>query len=322
MAKLKCIFCGKLTIEKEVNIQKKISGRIIAIKNALANYCPVCDETFYSNELTSVVKYVIENMSKTRPITLYEDALYEYKKNVEGIEDISTQFRKIAKQDAEPKNEVFILEDVFRGIYYENCMKAIVEEISYEVIKKDLIVFIYHYSCVKILKAIIDKSFGQDCSLKVLKEFAILSFNTNEPFVLKLSQDGITYNLGCIVKKVNKQKSILNFELVNLYEHREKRRSDRIPVSIYSEITILGEQNKYKSIIKDLSKHGLSIYSKGLFEKGSAIEIYLHTSFKVICLIGAIVRESYGKDSNEYGIEIVKINKEDMFFLKKHIMNL
>jgi YgiT-type zinc finger domain-containing protein len=323
MPKLKCIFCGKLTTEREVNIEKKYNGRIVAIKNAVINYCTKCNEKFYSNELTDVIKFALENMAE-RPIILYEDALYEYYK-ISSKGDIVDQFKSITQkneENKEDKEESFILDDVFDGAYYKTCVRTIEERISSKDVKEDLVVMIYHHLNTKTLKAVVGKNDGDIHSLRLSNNTALMGFSDGDPFVLRFSRNGTGYNIGCSVDKVDKHNETIYFTVEDLYSYKEKRRSDRIPVSIYAEICKLGEKVQFDGIVRDLSKHGLLICVKEVFEKGTVVEIHLHTSFKIISLIGAVVREEVGKHNNKYGIEIVKVEKDDMFFLKKHIMCL
>jgi YgiT-type zinc finger domain-containing protein len=322
MDKLKCIFCDRLTSIKEINVEKKYQNRVIAIKGVPAHECKLCNEIFLPKILTSVIRYAVEHSTRTKPIVLYEEALYEYQKSAGKIDAIDEIKSLSTKELRVPKEEYFILQDIFYGGYYKDCIKCQEEGLTHEEIEEDTIVLVYHHSSSKPLKGTILKKQDKTCSLVLSKDFAILNFSEGDPIVIRFSYNHMGYNIGGEVQHIDKNAHCIDFSVNEICYFREKRRSNRIPVSIFSEFSELNSDKKYEGIIKDISQHDLLICTKNKFGQGCPVEIYIHTSLKIITLIGAIVQENISTYNNEYGVEIVKIHEEDLYCLRKHLANL
>lgn len=321
MTKLKCIFCKNLTYIKEVNVKKKINTRIIAIKDVPAYECRVCNEIFYPAEIAVVIKYAIENLSH-KQIILYEDALYEYQKNTKRS-ITKSEIRSLGiKEIKNLREEQFIFQDVFYGGYYQDCIRCQEEKLTQKEIEENTIVLVYHHSKLKPLKGTILLNKTQNCLLALSKDFAILNFLEGDPIVIRFSYNHIGYNIGAEVQIIDKENQTLVISINDLHLYREKRSSDRIPVSIFAEITRLNSVDKQEGIIKDISQHGLLICTNTKFLEGCPVEVYIHTTLKIITVAGTIVREHICTNNNEYGIEIVKISKDDLECLKQFIMRL
>ena len=55
---IRCIFCSKPTTLHNINVPKKIKGKVITVTNAPVYYCEACDETFISKEAQDVFRYI------------------------------------------------------------------------------------------------------------------------------------------------------------------------------------------------------------------------------------------------------------------------
>ncbi|NJD01871.1 MAG: YgiT-type zinc finger protein [Ruminiclostridium sp.] len=58
---IKCLFCGKPTTLHNINVQKKIRGKVITLSNAPVYYCQPCKETFQAKETQDVFRYIYDN---------------------------------------------------------------------------------------------------------------------------------------------------------------------------------------------------------------------------------------------------------------------
>jgi YgiT-type zinc finger domain-containing protein len=319
MSKLKCIFCNRLTSVKETNIESKVNGKIIGVKAVPVHACKFCNEIFYTDELKSIIQYALDNLSDKKQIILFEDAQYEYQKNRGKIEAIK-ELRSM--HEDKPKREgFFILQDIFDGGYYKNCIRCQEEKLTYEQIEEDSSVLVYHHSNLKPLKGTIIKKQNQVCSLRLPKTFIMLNFLVGDPIVIKFTHNDLGYNIGGEIKNINKRDNTFDFFSNILYIYKDQR-DNGIPVSIFSEISDLRYNDRHEGIIKDLSKQGLLLCTKDKFVEGFRVELCIHTSLKLITLTGTIMTEYIEAYNNKYGIEIVKISKEDLYYFKKYIMDL
>jgi YgiT-type zinc finger domain-containing protein len=318
MSKLKCIFCNKvISGVRNVNIEKKYNNRIIAVKNIPASECKFCNEVFYSEEILCVVRYAIEHLSHKKQIIMYEDALYEYQKSEFKTNVVVGKIPNKAQQE----EDYSILKDIFSGEYYKDCIRSQEDKLTYEEISEESFILLYHHSMLKPLKGKLMEKQDGTCSLAILNDLSILSFLRGDPIVVRFSRNHVGYNIGGEIKDIVKKK-ILYFSINELHYYREQRRSDRIPVSISAEVYLLSSNDRKEAIIKDISHHGLLICTKAIFTVGSPVNIDIYTSRKIVTFTGAIVREVSCIYNNEYGIEIIKVNKDDLFYLKKHLMYL
>lgn len=55
---VRCMFCGKTTSFHNINVQKKIRGKIITVTDAPVYYCQPCNETFLAKETQDVFRYI------------------------------------------------------------------------------------------------------------------------------------------------------------------------------------------------------------------------------------------------------------------------
>ncbi|MEN8907158.1 MAG: PilZ domain-containing protein, partial [Clostridiales bacterium] len=306
--------------------------RIIAVKNVPINYCVKCSENFYADDMVKIVKYAIKNMSEKRQIILYEDALFEYRKNIKP-DSILPDLLKIQKEadpekakEQKKENEEkqnYIFDVLFYGKYYHDCIKTLDEKMSHENLQINSVILIYHYVSTKPLKCII-KDKKDNCIIsKFLNEMSILNFAESDPIVARFSVNQIGYNIGATVNKVDKKNNKIEFSINRVDYFRERRKSDRFPVSIYADMCKLYSSKKHSGIVKDLSRQGLFICIKDEFAIGSGVEIYLQTKHKIIAIIGSIVRkQDDGTSISGYGVEIVKISNTDLEYLKQYIINL
>jgi YgiT-type zinc finger domain-containing protein len=61
MKLIKCIYCGKQTSVHNINVQKKIRGKVITLSSAPVYYCQPCNETFLAKETQDVFRYIQDN---------------------------------------------------------------------------------------------------------------------------------------------------------------------------------------------------------------------------------------------------------------------
>ena len=55
---IKCLFCSKPTTLHNINVQKKIKGKVITLTGAPVYYCQPCNETFQAKETQEVFRYI------------------------------------------------------------------------------------------------------------------------------------------------------------------------------------------------------------------------------------------------------------------------
>jgi YgiT-type zinc finger domain-containing protein len=58
MQSMKCMYCKVPTTNHKINVQKKISTKIITVSQAPVYYCKSCDETFLAKETLDCFKYI------------------------------------------------------------------------------------------------------------------------------------------------------------------------------------------------------------------------------------------------------------------------
>lgn len=71
---IKCLFCGKPTTVHNINVQKKIRGKIITLSGAPVYYCQPCNETFLTKETQDVFRYISDrNLDEKLMLFNFED---------------------------------------------------------------------------------------------------------------------------------------------------------------------------------------------------------------------------------------------------------
>jgi YgiT-type zinc finger domain-containing protein len=58
MQLMKCMYCKQMTSSHKINVQKKMSTKIITLTDAPVYYCKACDETFLAKETLDSFKYI------------------------------------------------------------------------------------------------------------------------------------------------------------------------------------------------------------------------------------------------------------------------
>ncbi len=61
MKLIKCLYCGKVTTLHNINVPKRIRGKIITLTGAPVYFCQPCNETFLTKETQDVFRYIQDN---------------------------------------------------------------------------------------------------------------------------------------------------------------------------------------------------------------------------------------------------------------------
>jgi YgiT-type zinc finger domain len=72
---IKCLYCGKPTTVHNINVQKKIRGKIITLSGAPVYYCQPCKETFLAKETQDVFRYISDRSLDEKLILFNYDEL-------------------------------------------------------------------------------------------------------------------------------------------------------------------------------------------------------------------------------------------------------
>lgn len=71
---IKCLFCGKPTTLHNINVQKKIRGKVITLSGAPVYFCKPCNETFLTKETQDVFRFISErNLDEKLLLFNYDD---------------------------------------------------------------------------------------------------------------------------------------------------------------------------------------------------------------------------------------------------------
>jgi hypothetical protein len=185
-------------------------------------------------------------------------------------------------------------------------------------------VYLYHYSRNMPYKCelVVDNIGTLDFSIssKDLKTF--IKF---EPVVIcyHINSDEVRI-LSCDIAEIDIGKNLLQVKLdeEDLVEYEEKRKFERYPVSMFTDIRASTLPKKCFALIKNLSYSGMLIYSKSQIPDDEEFDIDLYADKQVIFLKAKVMRIVNHGSYFEYGLQIVYSNYTSMEAMKSYVEGL
>lgn len=189
-------------------------------------------------------------------------------------------------------------------------------------IKAGDIVSLRHYSGINPFKSIVLGLDSDNIIVKLTKQFAVMNFLDGDPVVAGYLRDGEVYVIGCNISKINPKNDTLALLIDRVDSGSEKRQYERFPVSLYADIRGKSEKKKQLAVIKDLSYHGLLVYSKADFEISEIVEVDIYMNKELIYIKTNVIRKKQNENYYEYGLGIIYEDSSSLNGVKEYIKRL
>ncbi len=169
-------------------------------------------------------------------------------------------------------------------------------------INKNDIVSIRHCSGKRLFRCVIvDKNFD-DLVLNFIDEIVMFECSEGDPVVLGFESENEIYIASCNIIKIDKVANNLSITIDSMEILRNKRLSERFPVSVYSNIKIGESQTKHIGLIKNISFTGILLYSKSEFPLYQKLKININVGVP-LTIQAVVVRKSRELHNFEYGLK-------------------
>ncbi|MEG6613601.1 PilZ domain-containing protein [Pseudoclostridium thermosuccinogenes] len=167
-------------------------------------------------------------------------------------------------------------------------------------------IFILHYAIEKPIAALLKKDLGGSLHVEFEERSFFLKFKPGDPVVVCISENN-TYSIksGDIDNIINKGETVAIKldETVNM-QMQSRRKFKRYPASQFCDVKGVYTKKKGTAILKNVSSHGLFLYSKNEFKVNDVVEASVYFGNIIFFIEGKIVREIEGKEHRGYGISI------------------
>lgn len=187
---------------------------------------------------------------------------------------------------------------------------------------KDYKVSLSHYSGVNPIKSVIIGIKDHTLRVKLNKRFALMNFFENAPVVVGVFEDDKVHRIECNIVTIEPKVGIIELKINKVNSYNQKRQEERNPVSLYSEIKINEKCRGALASIKDLSCHGMKVYSKEKIQDETEVKIDIYLSKKVLFLKGKVIRVLKHSNYYENGIRITHENYETLNYLRGYLRSL
>lgn len=180
-------------------------------------------------------------------------------------------------------------------------------------------VTISHYSMTSVFTSTVLAVNGNSIKVKLPKECMKSNFLAGDPLAVAYEFGNSAVIKGGRVVYFNAGDAVLVFE-EDLYEEEMRMRSyDRFPVSLYADYRVVEEMvnRKNYALVKDISEHGLLIYSRESHFKGLRLSMDIYITRDILTLDAEILRKIERDDYYEYGMRI----KHRGPYVHSHIKN-
>ncbi len=171
-------------------------------------------------------------------------------------------------------------------------------------IKPGQVITIRHYSLLNVFKGVVLDTQVNTVIVKLPKEALKATFTKGDPLVAAYESEDTIEITGGRLMDFNPGREQISF-IADLPEEGVKLRFyERFPVSLYADFKLVEGGKKYFALVKDISEHGILIYSKDSFFKGQRLNIDIFLTRDIMTLTAEIVRKTEGQDYIEYGLKI------------------
>ncbi len=168
------------------------------------------------------------------------------------------------------------------------------------------VVKIRHYSMINLFSAVVNNVKGRAIEVRLPKESMKTVFLAGDPIVTAYEWDSRVFVRGGRILEFKMRDEILVYSEDEPDEGSRMRSYERFPVSFYADYRIaeaMGNK-KHLAFVKDISDHGLLIYSKESHFKGLTLIMDIYLTRDVLSLTGEIVRMVEHDGYYEYGLKI------------------
>ncbi|NLV36953.1 MAG: PilZ domain-containing protein [Clostridiaceae bacterium] len=168
------------------------------------------------------------------------------------------------------------------------------------------LVTISHYSMTSVFTSTVLAVNENSIEVKLPRECMRADFSAGDPLAVAYEFKNSPIIKGGRVIYFNARDGVLVFE-EDLYEEEMRMRSyDRFPVSLYADYRVVEEMvnRKNYALVKDISEHGLLIYSRESHFNGLNLSMDIYITRSVLTMDAEIVRRVEHDGYYEYGLRI------------------
>jgi hypothetical protein len=167
-----------------------------------------------------------------------------------------------------------------------------------------LVITLRHYSLLNIFKGVVLETQENTVIVKLPKEALKAAFSKGDPLVVAYKAENAVEIIGGRLTDYDLKNEQIAFFADLPDEGVNLRSYERYPVSLYADFKPVEGGKKCFALVKDISEHGILIYSRESFFKGQRLNIDIFLSRDIITLTAEIARKTEHPDCIEYGLKI------------------
>lgn len=171
-------------------------------------------------------------------------------------------------------------------------------------IKPGLVITVRHYSLLNVFKGIVMDTQENTVIVKLPKEALKATFTKGDPLVVAYEAEDTVDIVGGRLTDYDPGNEQITFISDKTDDGTDLRSYARFPVSLYADFKLAEGGKKCFALVKDISEHGILIYSKESFFKGQRLNIDIFLTRDIMTLTAEIVRKIEHQDYIEYGLKI------------------
>jgi hypothetical protein len=186
------------------------------------------------------------------------------------------------------------------------------------------VVTVHHERIKAPFKSVIHSISDNNIYLKMTDGFKKNNILENDKLSFNNKFKNEIHIYDCRVVSLKPDKGIVNVEIQNIRTKNEERVAERFPVALYADIYELEHPEDIKKLaaVRDMSATGLKIFTNEEFGKDVKLGLDLNLNDKTVPLKAKIMRMHDKKSYYEYGLEILKEDKEALSIVKQYIDDL
>lgn len=184
------------------------------------------------------------------------------------------------------------------------------------------IIFIKHYSDTRPIKSLVYDVKKDNITIKLTQDFATFDFFEGDPVVIGFESGREIYLSSCLLKSVDLRQCLINLSLNEIEKVTNKRKYERYPVSIYTNIKPKGTGGVNVGVLKNISPDGAMLCCKYDYPVEQEIEMELYMDSIPAFLHSSIVRKVDNSGHYEYGIEFIFNNPNSQECVNNYILRL
>ena len=171
-------------------------------------------------------------------------------------------------------------------------------------IKPGHVITVRHYSLLNVFKGMVLDTQENTVIVKLPKEALKASFLKGDPLVVAYEAGDTVEIIGGRLADYDPVNEQISFIADKMEDGTDQRFYERFPVSLYADFKLVEGGRKCFALVKDISEHGLLIYSKDAFFKGQRLNMDIFLTRDIMSLTAEIIRRVDYKDYIEYGLKI------------------